>query len=647
MKKNSQPVDSKPNLQRRLWTGLVCLGFAMVLLDGTQAQCQTIPTLSRDLALVEVTVKRFDLAPLKSDSMLMRWMPLRSAAELWGVQGSLPLRQAVPGSLTTMLFRGSGGNQNDLTWGDFVLNNPMNRTLDLQLIPSWLFPAMKVLNGSDAMQSGGYGIGAQVDLRPQPETTEFPQTSPAGSARPWVREISLMTGTNAERSLGLATSYNKGRWYNSTRLVATVNPNRYPYRNISVAGSPGAVMSGADWDQKGILQHLRYQYQPRSYVEMEFWAQGHRRGIPSSLTASRHSSRQNDSMLRIQASWHHDLGKGYHAWFAQGYQKDLNRYMDTLQGISALHRFELLQSRTGLEYKRRGWHLQARVQWDRQQAQSSQYVGEILQNRWALVAPLALQRGRSVFIVQIQKEILQGQSLPIAMQLRWNRSGAGLLSWLEYRRAVNPPSLNDRYWIPGGNLALQPEKMQQLELGSAGQKQLRWFNIKSQCLIYARTVRDKIWWQPQPNQSWWSASSLDQSHAMGLEASLQFSSLAKQPQWVISAEYQGNRSWTGPLRSLNLQLPYAPVHKVWLQGTYYRGAAFVQMMVTAVSARSTTLDGTVSLPAYALCHAGIGYEQRRYRVTLGIRNISNTTYQEVPWFPQPGRQGHIALYIRF
>ena len=152
MNKNSQPVDSTPNLRRRLWTGLVCLGFAMVLLDGTQAQCQTIPTLSRDLALVEVTVKRFDLAPLKSDSMLMRWMPLRSAAELWGVQGSLPLRQAVPGSLTTMLFRGSGGNQNDLTWGDFVLNNPMNRTLDLQLIPSWLFPAMKVLNGSDAMQ---------------------------------------------------------------------------------------------------------------------------------------------------------------------------------------------------------------------------------------------------------------------------------------------------------------------------------------------------------------------------------------------------------------------------------------------------------------------------------------------------------------
>lgn len=70
---------------------------------------------------------------------------------------------------------------------------------------------------------------------------------------------------------------------------------------------------------------------------------------------------------------------------------------------------------------------------------------------------MALHRGRSEFRAQIHKEILQGELLPLAMQLRWNRGGAGRLSWLEYRRAMNPPSLNDRFWVPGGNLALRPE----------------------------------------------------------------------------------------------------------------------------------------------------------------------------------------------
>lgn len=64
--------------------GIACLGLTVSMLDGTKAQGQAIPTLSRDLALVEVMVDRFDLASLKPDTMVMRWMPLRSAAELWG-----------------------------------------------------------------------------------------------------------------------------------------------------------------------------------------------------------------------------------------------------------------------------------------------------------------------------------------------------------------------------------------------------------------------------------------------------------------------------------------------------------------------------------------------------------------------------------
>jgi outer membrane receptor protein involved in Fe transport len=71
------------------------------------------------------------------------------------------------------------------------------------------------------------------------------------------------------------------------------------------------------------------------------------------------------------------------------------------------------------------------------------------------------------------------------------------------------------------------------------------------------------------------------------------------------------------------------------------------MMLTAVSSRETTLDGTSSLPAYALCHGGFGYEARRYRFALGLRNLANSLYQEVPWFPQPGRQVHLSFHFKF
>jgi iron complex outermembrane receptor protein len=603
--------------------------------------------LRKDLLPVEVSVLRLRTSSHKPDSNAMKWLPMRSAAELWGIQSSLALRQSVPGALTTMLYRGSTGNQNDLTWGDFVLNNPMNRTLDLQLIPGWLFPEMHILNGSDAMQAGGYGMGGQMNLRSVSEQIDLDVVVQARPDSPWLREIALTIGSSGERSLGLAMKYNQGRWYSSTRMVATVNPNRYSYRNTALQGSPKSVMNGADWDQKAMLQHLRFQYKPRSYAEVEIWAQGHRRGIPASLTSRPNSARQNDSMLRIQGSWHHSIGREYKFWLAQAFHKDLNRYTDTLQGISGLHQFELIQTRAGIEQRKRGWRIQARAQWDQQKAGSSQYSEYIRQVRWALVLPLSLQRGRSEFKVQFQKEFWQGQSLPSGLQFRWNQSGRSRWVWVEYRRAYHPPTFNDRFWVPGGNPALKPEFMHQMELGGSLNCRGRRMNLQGQLLTYGRAMRDKIWWQPQPNQSWWAPSNLSQSQSVGMEASIQISPSATKPPWALSAEYQWNRTWEGEEFAWKPQLMYVPVHKVWVQGSIHRGACFAQMMLTAVSSRETTLDGTSSLPAYALCHGGFGYEARRYRFALGLRNLANSLYQEVPWFPQPGRQVHLSFHFKF
>lgn len=626
---------------------LLVLGIAVLRVSLVNAQSESPPFVRKDLLRVEVTALRLRSSSLKQDSTVIKWMPLRSAAELWGVQSGLAFRQSVPGALTTMLYRGSSGNQNDLTWGDFALNNPMNRTLDLQLIPGWLFPEMQIMNGSEAMQAGGYGMGGQMDLRPASGQDDFPKQVQAGPAFPWQRDIALSSGSSGERSLGLAIKYNEGRWFSSTRMIATVNPNRYTYRNTSLQGSPRSVMSGADWDQKAILQHLRFQYRPRSYAEVEIWAQGHQRGIPASLTSRPNSARQNDSMLRIQGSWHHSIARGYKFYLAQAFHQDLNRYLDTLQGISGLHQFKLIQSRAGIEHRKGSWHTRVQAQWDRQHASSSQYDGLILQNRWALVLPVAWQRGRSEFKAQFQKEFLQGQPMPIGLQIRWNRIGQGRWSWVEYRRAVNPPTLNDRFWAPGGNPSLRPERMQQVELGGAWHSRRPRYMLKNQTLIYARTMRDKIWWQPQPNQSWWAPSNLDQSHGLGLELSLQVSAPERQPRWTMSAEYHGNRTWSGTALSFNPQLPYIPVHKAWIQSTLYRGSFLTQIMLTAVSSRTVTLEGTSDLPAYALCHAGIGFDKSRYQLMLGLRNLTNTHYEEVPWFPQPGRQAHFTVHFKF
>ena len=94
----------------------------------------------------------------------LKTMPLASLADVMGMLGTPVTRQSVPGGLSTLSYRGGGATHNDLTWGDFSLNHPMNRTTDLQLVPVWLFQGLGLDNGGEALRTGGYGMGGGIGL---------------------------------------------------------------------------------------------------------------------------------------------------------------------------------------------------------------------------------------------------------------------------------------------------------------------------------------------------------------------------------------------------------------------------------------------------------------------------------------------------
>ena len=65
--------------------------------------------------------------------------------------------------------------------------------------------------------------------------------------------------------------------------------------------------------------------------------------------------------------------------------------------------------------------------------------------------------------------------------------------------------------------------------------------------------------------------------------------------------------------------------------------------VQGISSRNTLSDGSETLPAYALVTTAASFEKRGHRISLQIRNLTNTRYEEVPWFPRPGRSFHLSL----
>ncbi|MEY3157507.1 MAG: hypothetical protein RLZZ121_560, partial [Bacteroidota bacterium] len=356
----------------------------------------------KPLVLTEVTVRTFRISRTM-DSVWLKTMPLASLADVMGMLGTPVTRQSVPGGLSTLSYRGGGATHNDLTWGDFSLNHPMNRTTDLQLVPVWLFQGLGLDNGGEALRTGGYGMGGGIGL---------------GSLTSPRFEAVVSAGTLGDQSLGCGFALGQGRWQGMTRGLLTRNANRFGYPNRALAGAPDAKMLGADFGQEALVHQSNWKGSAGHAFETSLWLQGSRRGIPSSMTSRPGSARQNDSMLRVQAKWSWQKNRRWNYWTALAFQKDLNRYTDTLSGVYGFHQTQGMQARGGVDYQRRGWRVRFMGLWDRHEARSSQYLVPVQQERWALILPWTLDRGPFEFSGQIKAEIFDGKGLPLAANLR-------------------------------------------------------------------------------------------------------------------------------------------------------------------------------------------------------------------------------------
>ena len=584
----------------------------------------------KPLVLTEVTVRTFRISRTM-DSVWLKTMPLASLADVMGMLGTPVTRQSVPGGLSTLSYRGGGATHNDLTWGDFSLNHPMNRTADLQLVPVWLFQGLGLDNGGEALRTGGYGMGGGIGL---------------GSLTSPPFEAVVSAGTLGDQSLGCGFALGQGRWQGTTRGLLTRNANRFGYPNRALAGAPDAKMLGADFGQEALVHQSNWKGRAGHAFETSLWLQGSRRGIPSSMTSRPGSARQNDSMLRVQAKWSWQKNRRWNYWTALAFQKDLNRYTDTLSGVYGFHQTQGMQARGGVDYQRRGWRVRFMGLWDRHEARSSQYLAPVQQERWALIMPWNLHRGPFEFSGQIKAETLDGKGLPLAANLRARYVQRNSFWWAEVRTAVNPPSLNDRLWVPGGRPDLKPERSRQAEGGYQHLVVHGKHKIDATILAFWREMRERILWQPSPNTAWWSPMNVGLNQSLGTEVRIQGSVqswVLRGLTWTWQAEYGLQRVWSEGDNRLRIQWPYIPQHRGMLQSALAYGCWTLFGQVQGISSRNTLSDGSETLPAYALVTAAASFEKRGHRISLQIRNLTNTRYEEVPWFPRPGRSFHLSL----
>lgn len=282
------------------------------------------------------------------------------------------------------------------------------------------------------------------------------------------------------------------------------------------------------------------------------------------------------------------------------------------------------------------------------------YGRDVNESRGAAFAAINLPVGLSTMIsAALRQDMIAGKYAPLIPSF-------GIQSWLpgealqlkaNLARSFNYPTMNMRYWVPGGNPDLLPERGVAGDVGVVAAFEWTGGDFRAEATTFLSQVEDWLQWAPT-DSGFWAPQNLKSVRSGGVEFSGRANQSLGDFQFSLGARYSFTKSTNvkieagGDSTILNKQLMYVPqqVGNVDLVASYKRIRLTLRGTYTGI--RYTTQDHLGSVPSYFLMEADADYFFSRERVDfrLGIRlsNLLNSDYQNVEFRPMPGR----ALMIR-
>ena len=213
------------------------------------------------------------------------------------------------------------------------------------------------------------------------------------------------------------------------------------------------------------------------------------------------------------------------------------------------------------------------------------------------------------------------------------------------------PTLNDLYFLPGGNPDLKSEKGFSYDIGasfSTGKAGV--FSISGSATWFDSHIEDWIIWLPT-TKGFFSPRNVKKVHAYGVEVKANVG-VQFLKGWFF--DLNGSYSWTPSInegekmspadQSVGKQLPYVPKHSASLTGRLswrtwsflYKWAYYSERFT--MSSNDYTLTG--HLPKYFMSNIslekGLSFKPMDVQLKLAVNNLFNEDYLSVLSRPMPG-----------
>ncbi len=637
----------------------------------------------RPMKEIGAQLTRFDSVVLKENIAL-------SMADVLTFNSPIFVKSYGRATLSTVSFRGTSPSHTQVTWNGMKINNPMLGMTDFSMIPSYFIDDASLMHGTSSVNETGGGLGGAVKMSTIPAQND-------GFGFQYVQGI----GSFKTFDEFLRITYGNERWQVSTRAVLSSSPNEYKYKNhdkkenvyddnMTIVGQYYPVEKNKSGSYKDFhfLQEVYYNTGKGDRLGFNAWYINSNRELPMLTTDYGNEmdfdNRQREQTFRTILSWDHlrsnwkiSTKTGYiYTWMAYDYKRDV--------GNGSMAHMTRSRSKINTFYG---------------QAEGEYYIGK----KWLFTANVAAHQH---FVESKDKNIILqdgGKGVVGYNKARIELSGSASVKWRPneriglsavlredmYGEDFTPlipaffidgviskkgnitakasvsrnfrfPTLNDLYFLPGGNPNLKKESGITYDVGisyAIGKDDK--YNLSGSVNWFDSYINDWILWLPT-TKGFFSPKNIKDVHAYGIEFQTDYSALiSKNLKFDLDATY----SWTPSInegepissadQSVGKQLPYVPKHSATITGRLSWSTWSFMYKWCFYSERFTMSSNDISLtgklPEYYMnnitIEKGVSFKFADISIKGSVNNLFDEEYLSVLSRPMPGINFEIFLGI--
>lgn len=548
-------------------------------------------------------MKEIGVQKTSFDSLQLKENIALSMADILTYNAPVFVKSYGRATLSTISFRGTSASHTQVTWNDMKINNPMLGMTDFSTIPAYFIDDASLLHGTSSVNETGGGLGGAVKLSTRPAQEE-------GFGLQYIQGI----GSFSTYDEFMRLTWGNERWQSSTRAVYSSSENDYEYRNRDkkeniyddnhkIIGQYYPLernRSGAFRDLH-LLQEVYYNAGKGNRLGMNVWYINSNRELPVLTTDysndASFENRQREETLRGIVSWDRFGGKwkmgakaGYiHTWMAYDYKRDPGNGTMTPMTRSRSY-VDTFYGQANAEFTPgEKWYFTANLSSYQHLVESSDKNIILQEGNKAVVG---YEKARMELSGSISAKwhptenfgisaVLRGESFgnecapvipalfaDIVLYGKWN-----LVAKTSVSRNYRFPTLNDMYFLPGGNPDLKSEEGFTYDAGvsfDVGKEEK--YNLKGGIFWFDSYIDDWIIWLPT-TKGFFSPRNIKQVHAYGVEGNADLSVALSQK---MNLSMQGTFSWTPSInegdpmspadKSVGKQLPYVPEYSATASG---------------------------------------------------------------------------------